>query len=217
MDQAAYFAQMREKRKNEILDMTREMILSEGILSFQMQQLAKRMDVSNVTLYKYFKNSQDVMTALRDRTLRVRREGSFSQVKKKEEADPAEEFFSCFQKVYGQLLENREDLTLLAVLEGYLRGQAEEIGPREYLRFLTGRSFEELLSLLEQAREEGELSGSADEKKLEETLDFIADLNMAMIRQIALLENAVFEEKKDGLRRELEGLCWMYRLFLEQY
>lgn len=214
MDQAAYFAQMRENRKNEILDATREMILAEGVLSFQMQQLAKRMDVSSVTLYKYFKNSRDVMSALWDRTVRLRRERRFFLAEKKDASDSAEEFFACFEKTYGQLLEEREDLTLLAVLEGCLRGQSEEIGAREYLEILTGRSFEELLRLLKKAQEAGGLAKNIEEDGLRERLDFIAELNMAMIRQIALMEDAAFEKKKDGLIRELKALCGMYRFCL---
>ena len=56
MDQAAYFNQMREKRKNEILSAARKMLLKDGAASFTMQKLAKKLDISTVTLYKYFKS-----------------------------------------------------------------------------------------------------------------------------------------------------------------
>ena len=55
MDQAAYFNQMREKRKHEILTAARKMLLKDGTASFTMQKLAKKLDISTVTLYKYFK------------------------------------------------------------------------------------------------------------------------------------------------------------------
>lgn len=41
MDQAAYFNQMREKRKHEILTAARKMLLKDGTASFTMQKLAK--------------------------------------------------------------------------------------------------------------------------------------------------------------------------------
>ena len=66
MDQAAYFNQMRENRKNEILTAARKMLLKDGVVSFTMQKLAKKLDISTVTLYKYFKNMEDVMTAIAD-------------------------------------------------------------------------------------------------------------------------------------------------------
>ena len=66
MDQAAYFNQMREKRKYEILTAARKMLLKDGTASFTMQKLAKKLDISTVTLYKYFKNMEDVMTAIAD-------------------------------------------------------------------------------------------------------------------------------------------------------
>ena len=57
MDQTAYFEQMRQKRRAEILEEARQMILAEGPMTFTMQNLSKRLDISNVTLYKYFKKS----------------------------------------------------------------------------------------------------------------------------------------------------------------
>ena len=54
MDQTAYFEQMRQKRRAEILAEARQMILAEGPMTFTMQNLSKRLDISNVTLYKYF-------------------------------------------------------------------------------------------------------------------------------------------------------------------
>lgn len=52
MDQTAYFNQMREKRKKEILSAARKMLLKDGPASFTMQNLAKKLDISTVTLYK---------------------------------------------------------------------------------------------------------------------------------------------------------------------
>ena len=57
MDQTAYFEQMRQKRRSEILETARQMILDQGLFSFSMQGLAQTLDVSTVTLYKYYKNS----------------------------------------------------------------------------------------------------------------------------------------------------------------
>ena len=57
MDQTAYFEQMRQKRRSEILETARRMILDQGLFSFSMQGLAQTLDVSTVTLYKYYKNS----------------------------------------------------------------------------------------------------------------------------------------------------------------
>ena len=50
MDQTAYFNQMREKRKKEILSAARKMLLKDGPASFTMQNLAKKLDISTVTL-----------------------------------------------------------------------------------------------------------------------------------------------------------------------
>lgn len=64
MDQTAYFEQMRQKRRGEILETARQMILTQGLSSFSMQGLAQALDVSTVTLYKYYKNSSAVIADL---------------------------------------------------------------------------------------------------------------------------------------------------------
>lgn len=40
------------------------MIVAQGIDTFNIQQLARKLDISTVTLYKYFKNSDDIISAL---------------------------------------------------------------------------------------------------------------------------------------------------------
>ena len=69
MDQSAYFEQIRRKRREEILDAARAMILAAGMDSFNIQKLARRLDISAVTLYKYFKNSDDILLALQKEIL----------------------------------------------------------------------------------------------------------------------------------------------------
>lgn len=64
MDQTAYFEQMRQKRRSEILETARRMILDQGLFSFSMQGLAQTLDVSTVTLYKYYKNSTAIIEDL---------------------------------------------------------------------------------------------------------------------------------------------------------
>lgn len=64
MDQTAYFEQMRQERRSEILETTRQLIMEQGLASFSMQGLAQTLDVSTVTLYKYYKNSIAVMEDL---------------------------------------------------------------------------------------------------------------------------------------------------------
>lgn len=64
MDQTAYFEQMRQKRRSEILETARQLIMEQGLASFSMQGLAQTLDISTVTLYKYYKNSIAVMEDL---------------------------------------------------------------------------------------------------------------------------------------------------------
>lgn len=71
MDQTAYFEQMRQKRRSEILETARHLIAEQGLAAFSMQGLAQTLDVSTVTLYKYYKNSIAVIEDLYQTTLSV--------------------------------------------------------------------------------------------------------------------------------------------------
>ena len=108
MDQAAYFNQMREKRKYEILTAARKMLLKDGTASFTMQKLAKKLDISTVTLYKYFKNMEDVMTAIADEIIQ-----SYSHI------SPLEQFLQLFHSFFYEILKHKDDLTLLLLIDTY--------------------------------------------------------------------------------------------------
>ena len=123
MDQTAYFNQMREKRKKEILSAARKMLLKDGPASFTMQNLAKNLDISTVTLYKYFKNMDDVLSALKDeiiphtvaQTLDANETLALSQTK----GSALEQFLLLFHSFLNEIFKHKDDLTLLLLIETY--------------------------------------------------------------------------------------------------
>lgn len=113
MDQTAYFEQMRQKRRAEILEEARQMILAEGPMTFTMQNLSKRLDISNVTLYKYFKNSEDLLRTLYLET--SQKYGGYSGSRISEET-PLEAFLQNIRFSLDEYLECRKDMALLTTL-----------------------------------------------------------------------------------------------------
>ena len=111
MDQTAYFEQMRQKRRAEILEEARQMILAEGPMTFTMQNLSKRLDISNVTLYKYFKNSEDLLRTLYLET--SQKYGGYSGSRISEET-PLEAFLQNIRFSLDEYLECRKDMALLS-------------------------------------------------------------------------------------------------------
>lgn len=186
MDQAAYFAQMRRKRRNDILDMAKALILDQGIASFQMQQLAREMDISGVTLYKYFKNSEDVVLELKERMMEER------IIKKKQEAFEAgesdsgiltrEKILSLFRGGFAQMKDCREDITILAVLEGYLRKCSGYVKPQDYVLYLTGRSCGEFVQMIGEGQE------------AEKTVRMMTNMCAALMRQVGLMSKEEFSQ-----------------------
>lgn len=125
MDQTAYFEQMRQKRRAEILEEARQMILAEGPMTFTMQNLSKRLDISNVTLYKYFKNSEDLLRTLYLET--SQKYGGYCGSRISEET-PLEAFLQNIRFSLDEYLECRKDMAVLTTLSLFGRtfGEASE-------------------------------------------------------------------------------------------
>lgn len=212
MDQAAYFAQMRERRKNDILDMARKMILDQGIASFQMQQLARNMDVSAVTLYKYFRNSEDVMMALRRRTMEYagNADGAIDTTALQKEAGVAasERMFSLFRKGLTHMAEHREDLTVLVILEGYLRKLPETVRAEDYVLFLTGKTCEELVFLLEEGKQEGDFRKDLNNQ---EAMGAITYVCASLLRHMGMAPEEKFVSNPEGWKKLMQETLELLR------
>lgn len=209
MDKTAYFEQMRKKRKNDILDAAREMLLKDGIDSFNIQQLARDLDISTVTLYKYFKNSEDIMAALLEQILESQQ---FLPVSFLPVDNPLTAFLDFHRTFYQNILEDRENVTLLALFEVYLHNkpQYEQFHPFRFPYFEQTSEF--LIGLLEDAKAMELISSSVQP---EEAFEFIATLNIAMIRQIGLIKDDTFEQQKETVKRQISQLLDLIVLYLK--
>ena len=163
MDQTAYFEQMRQKRRAEILEEARQMILAEGPMTFTMQNLSKRLDISNVTLYKYFKNSEDLLRTLYLET--SQKYGGYSGSRISEET-PLEAFLQNIRFSLDEYLECRKDMALLTTLSLFGRtfGEASEN--------LFGETFcKKEITLLAEAQRQGQVR---DDLPVEEVFRFFS-------------------------------------------
>ncbi len=136
MDQTAYFEQMRQKRRSEILETARRMILDQGLFSFSMQGLAQTLDVSTVTLYKYYKNSTAIIEDLYQTTTGTLFQFPDLFPSKKAPKDLALERISL---ILDDMFSRREDFRLVMTLGLYLypSDKITEILPAEpFLQYL---------------------------------------------------------------------------------
>lgn len=210
MDKAAYFEQMRQKRRNEILDAARKMILTQGIDAFNIQQLARELDISTVTLYKYFKNSEDIILALQEQIVTEQR---LSPVEYSAEDDPLHLFLDFHRALYRDILKHRENVTLLALFEVYLRGKPQCGEKGTLFSPYSPQIADFLCSLLEDAKTKGVISSSL---QTDETFDFILSLNTAFIRQIGLMDDKSFKRQKAMILRQIEQLIGLIDGYLKQ-
>lgn len=206
MDQTAYFEQMRQKRRAEILDTARVLILERGAASFSMQQLARSLDISTVTLYKYFKNSQDVMLALHQYILQS---GLFAAGTFPDRTNDLENLLQNIRLCYDEFLEHRTDICLLILLEMHLRGDSAD-APAALTSWLESFSTKQI-PLLRKAKKEGLISPRLSD---EDTLRFLNTLNQAFMEHVALMSGGEYTAKKTEIRKQLDELIFMIRMYL---
>lgn len=200
MDQTAYFEQMRQKRRDEILAAAKNLILKEGLDAFHMQRLARELDISTVTLYKYFKNSDDVMSAVQKQILDS---GDLFMQRASVQKDAMERLLQTIRNFYMNALEQRDAMTLLFLFQV----QSKEAGEDMFAR----KMYEVLYGMLEEAKQGGKINSGL---KLKSTVDFIVNVNLALIERIALMNEDVFQKQKKDLNMQAEQLILMVRLYL---
>ena len=215
MDQAAYFNQMREKRKNEILSAARKMLLKDGAASFTMQKLAKKLDISTVTLYKYFKNMEDIITAIADEiiphTIALTLDESEKIIQASTPFSPLEQFLQLFHSFFNEILKHKDDLTLLLLIDTYsqdipaIQKQSDKIAL--YTDALNTRTEQLLLDALKN----GELKDGID---IARSLNFIHTITLSTLQHIGLLSAKEFKSQKQELQIHVDEIIAMFRAYL---
>ena len=206
MDQTAYFEKMRQKRRTEILHAARQLVLEHGLHAFTMQQLARSLDISTVTLYKYFKNSEDVMEALQQHALQS---CSVSGILLPSSDDPLKDFFEICLYCFDQLEAHRPDIALIVLTGSYLQSRdlpAKTIPALPY----PADFYQKQLRLLEAARQNGQLSPSV---VLPDTLQMMNRILDSVLRQMSLLPDEAFPDREE-LRRQAREMIFMFRACL---
>lgn len=211
MDQSAYFEQIRRKRREEILDAARAMILAAGMDSFNIQKLARTLDISAVTLYKYFKNSDDILLALQKEIL-----GQWTPVYQNFSSgeNALDDFLRFIEDFFADAMEHQEELSLLLLFQMHSQNQ-ETPDTMEAMAQLIRPHADRLTGfftdLLIRAKQERELKKDLD---INAAVSFICGLNFAVVQRIALLLRRDFQKEKGRLMREIRELGALYRLYL---
>ena len=208
MDQAAYFNQMREKRKHEILTAARKMLLKDGTASFTMQKLAKKLDISTVTLYKYFKNMADEIIP---RTVALTLDENEKIIQSYSHISPLEQFLQLFHSFFYEILKHKDDLTLLLLIDTYtqdipaIQKQSDKIAL--YTDTLNTRTEQLLLDALKN----GELKNEID---IPHSLNFIHTITLSTLQHIGLLSAKEFKKQKQELQVHVDEIIAMFRVYL---
>ena len=215
MDQAAYFNQMRENRKNEILTAARKMLLKDGVVSFTMQKLAKKLDISTVTLYKYFKNMEDVMTAIADeiipRTVTLTLDENEKIIQSDSHISPLEQFLQLFHSFFNETLKHKDDLTLLLLIDTYTQDAPTSQKQSDKIALCTDALNTRTEQLLLQALKNGELKKDID---IARSLNFIHTITLSTLQHIGLLSAKEFKNQKQELQIHVDEIITMFRVYL---
>ena len=215
MDQTAYFNQMREKRKNEILTAARKMLLKDGAVSFTMQKLAKKLDISTVTLYKYFKNMEDVMTAIADeiipRTVALTLDENEKIMQSDSHISPLEQFLQLFHSFLSETLKHKDDLTLLLLIDTYTQDTPAAQKQSDKIALCTEVLNTRTEQLLLDALKNGELKDGID---IARSLNFIHTITLSTLQHIGLLSAKEFKNQRQELQTHVDEIIAMFRVYL---
>ena len=215
MDQAAYFNQMREKRKNEILSAARKMLLKDGTASFTMQKLAKKLDISTVTLYKYFKNMEDIMTAIADeiipRTVALTLDENEKIMQSDSHISPLEQFLQLFHSFFNETLKHKDDLTLLLLIDTHTQDSPTTQKQSDKIALCTDALNTRTEQLLFDALKNGELKEEID---ITRSLNFIHTITLSALQHIGLLSAKEFKKQKQELQIHVDEIIAMFRAYL---
>lgn len=211
MDKTAYFEQMRRKRRDEILTAAREMIIKQGISAFNIQQLARSLDISTVTLYKYFKNIDDIMFALKEQII----EDSFSMLifdsDSSKDKTALDAFLNLTQNFYDEVIKRRDDVTLLLLFEVHRRNISASDAEENVFYAYTEKLCKKMTQLLELAKVDG---SAKSDLNIPGAIQFITQMNLAMLQHIGLLSEDCYEKEKVILQTQIEHLIRLYSLYL---
>ena len=215
MDQTAYFNQMREKRKNEILTAARKTLLKDGAASFTMQKLAKKLDISTVTLYKYFKNMEDVMTAIADeiipRTVSLTLNENEKIMQSDSHISPLEQFLQLFHSFLSETLKHKDDLTLLLLIDTYTQDTPAAQKQSDKIALCMEALNTRTEQLLLDALKNGELKDGID---IARSLNFIHTITLSTLQHIGLLSAKEFKNQKQELQIHVDEIIAMFRAYL---
>lgn len=194
MDQTAYFEQMRQNRRNEILNKTRELILNDSLASFTMQGLAKALDASSVTLYKYYKNSEDVINDLYKETL-LKIQNLPELYLDNENAK--ESMINCISLCLDDLIEKLIDIRLSIILGSYTYKDINDLSIISFT-FLKDYLNKKLIPLLNKAKKEKLLNNDMSTNNIS---SYICEVCISFILQAALqvdtIDNKSINKIKD--------------------
>lgn len=218
MDQTAYFNQMREKRKKEILTAARKMLLKDGTSSFTMQKLAKKLDISTVTLYKYFKNMDDVLSAIKDEiipytvALTLKENEKIADTSDSSDGISAlEQFLLLFHSFLNEIVKHKEDLTLLLLIETYMQDSPSSGKQSDAIALCTEALNHQAEQLLLQAQENGELR---KEIVVSHSLPFVHRLVLSTLQHVGLLSTREFRNQQTDLQDYIDEVIHMLRMYL---
>lgn len=211
MDQTAYFEQMRRKRRTEILNAARNMVLSQGIAVFNIQQLARELDISTVTLYKYFKNSNDIMLALKEQILQDTLNRILPGGQPDTQENPLEAFLHLLRSFYAETLKHQDDIALLLLFEMHAHSLPSSEAQGSPLNPYLDRLTTDMELLLTNAKAEGYVKADLD---ISEALQFITGMNLAMLQHIGLISEDNYKKEENRLKQQIEQLISLFKLYL---
>ena len=192
----------RQARRGAVLEAARQVLLEKGFRGTTTREVAKRCELSEATLFFYFKNKDEILVSLLFESICFWADGLEKLKKSRLNADKLLDKIWQFHEEVNDKHPEYYAVSAYLAQSGALIGVSEEV--KEEIVHLSGENFQRLADLLEQA------TGHGGGQRLADTLwsmflglmvlrDFRINLGHEEVRTAKRDRAAVFETLKQGL------------------
>lgn len=147
--------EQRIRRRNEVLDASRELFLEKDLPRVTMKDIARKVGISSVTLYKYFKSIDEIAFEVQHQLIIEIEEEFFGESNDSLSAYEQIENWLC--RWNDVLREKVEHLRFQALFDHFYRTQYPEIEQVKLIQDLIKNAGESMQCLFEKGQKEGSI------------------------------------------------------------
>ena len=208
---------MRDNRRNKILDTAKKLIIKNGIESLNMQILAKKSEISRVTLYKYFNSLDEIIFAIQIKILQSTSSYSSKQYESYQtlghnaNSYSLDSFLQLTKGFFEYAFKNRDDYVFICLFDVYTRNRFDKTElDNEYDLFI--KSLPIFQEGFENLRKSGLIRQDLD---IERASFLLSSLITSMVNRMILLDKKFNRNIAITNEQIIDDMMEMFYLYIK--